>query len=318
VAMPSIGAAGGIFNRGWNITSVEFETDAKSTVTIGVQGVTEVIHNWMSFSDFKLVCLERYYAVNIAEGIENGTVVADPTSAAAGETVTLTVTPADGYELASVSVTGVTSEIAVETAIDEWTGEITFDMPAEAVTVSATFQEAYVKLSDVAVTVDPAFVYDPEFGDQIIATITYNSEIKGSYAESEMLNAQFDYEVKDASGNVVATGTKNPQNVSDDKVTAYIDGLAENTTYTINITGVEVTDFDLATFESVVVFKQVIGLDGNPLATATFTTGLPTGIEAAPAAEDGVKPDGKYLENGKIVIYKNGNKYDASGAPMNK
>jgi hypothetical protein len=44
---------------------------------------------------------------------------------------------------------------------------------------------------------------------------------------------------------------------------------------------------------------------------------VPTGIESTPAA-DGVKPDGKYFENGKIVIYKNGNKYDASGAPMNK
>jgi hypothetical protein len=64
--MPSIGAAGGLFDRGWNISSVEFEVNANSTVTIGVQGVTSVIHNWMSFSDFKLVLIESY-AVKVAK-----------------------------------------------------------------------------------------------------------------------------------------------------------------------------------------------------------------------------------------------------------
>ena len=57
-----IGAAGGIFNRGWNIHNVEFEVKEAGTVEIGVRGITNVVHNWMSFSDFRLVQLEKYVA----------------------------------------------------------------------------------------------------------------------------------------------------------------------------------------------------------------------------------------------------------------
>ncbi len=46
---------GGLFNRGWEQSSVEFELTEDSSVKIGVRGVTTVIHNWMSFSDFRLV-----------------------------------------------------------------------------------------------------------------------------------------------------------------------------------------------------------------------------------------------------------------------
>lgn len=51
----SIGASGGLFDRGWNDTSVEFELTENATINIGVRGVTTVLHNWMSFSDFRLV-----------------------------------------------------------------------------------------------------------------------------------------------------------------------------------------------------------------------------------------------------------------------
>lgn len=247
------------------------------TLRLGVKNTKlPMAARWFVADNFTLTLVEHIvptYAIDVAP-TEHGSLDL-PAQAAAGEEVVINATADEGYELASVIVTGSVSNSVIEVTTDEWTGVQSFVMPAEAVTVSATFQEAYVKLSDYAVTVDPAFVHDPEFGDEIVATITYNSEIVGSYAESFALNAQFDYEIKDAEGNVVTTGTKNPLNVSDNKVTAYIDGLAENTTYTINITGVEVTDFDLATFESVVVFKDVIGLDGNPLATATFTTVKP-------------------------------------------
>ena len=57
--MKTIGSAGGDFNRGWNDAWVLFNvtTDEPSVVTIGVQGVTSEVHNWMSFSDFRLACL---------------------------------------------------------------------------------------------------------------------------------------------------------------------------------------------------------------------------------------------------------------------
>ena len=53
--MAHIGAAGGLFNNGWEQTSLEFELTEKTTVSIGARGATNVIHNWMSFSDFRLV-----------------------------------------------------------------------------------------------------------------------------------------------------------------------------------------------------------------------------------------------------------------------
>ena len=56
--MPALGASGCLFNRGWNDTSLEFEVKEAGTVNIGVQGVADTNHQWMSFSDFRLVQLE--------------------------------------------------------------------------------------------------------------------------------------------------------------------------------------------------------------------------------------------------------------------
>ena len=53
--MAHINATDGLFNRGWEQTSVEFELTEETAVSIGVRGVTNVLHNWMSFSDFRLV-----------------------------------------------------------------------------------------------------------------------------------------------------------------------------------------------------------------------------------------------------------------------
>lgn len=70
------------------------------------------------------------YAITIAE-IENGTVEADKAKAKAGETVTLTITPAEGYILDTVTVTAGEEAITVT--------DNTFVMPAGDVTISATF-----------------------------------------------------------------------------------------------------------------------------------------------------------------------------------
>lgn len=73
------------------------------------------------------------FAITIDENIENGTVEADVESAKAGETVTLTATPADDFEFEAFSVVDADGN-AVEVAEDG-----TFVMPESAVTVSATF-----------------------------------------------------------------------------------------------------------------------------------------------------------------------------------
>lgn len=53
--MPHAGASNGLFNRGWDRSYIVFEVPADTTVTLGVEGATSTVHNWMSFSDFRLV-----------------------------------------------------------------------------------------------------------------------------------------------------------------------------------------------------------------------------------------------------------------------
>ena len=81
----------------------------------------------------KYAVVEKY-AVNIDENIENGTVTADKDEAAEGATITLTVTPDAGYILDALTVSGASGEVEVSE-------DYTFTMPAEAVTVTATFKQ---------------------------------------------------------------------------------------------------------------------------------------------------------------------------------
>lgn len=73
------------------------------------------------------------------EDSEHGTVSADRNSANADTTVTLTVTPDDGYRLDSLTVTQQDGKTI--TLDEEKDGTYTFTMPDSAVTVKATFTE---------------------------------------------------------------------------------------------------------------------------------------------------------------------------------
>ena len=79
-----------------------------------------------------------YYQITL-EDCENGAISADKTSAKAGDTVTLTATPADGYKLSAIYVNGETLE-----------GN-SFEMPEGDVTVSASFEKIVVYY-DITVT----------------------------------------------------------------------------------------------------------------------------------------------------------------------
>ena len=72
------------------------------------------------------------YSINIAPS-DNGSVSANPNSAAAGETVNLTISPSEGYQLDTLSVTA--NGQAVEVTNNR------FKMPAGDVSISATFQK---------------------------------------------------------------------------------------------------------------------------------------------------------------------------------
>ncbi len=82
------------------------------------------------------------YAVKIGT-TENGTVSVDLDKAEEGETVTVTATPDEGYEIGSVSV--MTYDGTAIDVVEGETGVYTFEMPAARVTVTVTFAEAVVE-----------------------------------------------------------------------------------------------------------------------------------------------------------------------------
>jgi hypothetical protein len=51
----AVGASGALYGRGWSDASVEFEMAEAGDIKIGVRGVTSVVHNWMSFTRFRLM-----------------------------------------------------------------------------------------------------------------------------------------------------------------------------------------------------------------------------------------------------------------------
>lgn len=75
------------------------------------------------------------YDVKVATGITNGTITVNPTSAVAGQTVTITATPNTGYKLKAGSITVTKASSGTVTVTNNQ-----FTMPAEAVTVSAEFE----------------------------------------------------------------------------------------------------------------------------------------------------------------------------------
>lgn len=136
-------------DEGYQLKSLFYTEDAGSvTVERHIQGnqFTMPAQDVILVAEFELVS----YAINIPP-TENGTVTANPTQANMGETVTLTVTPNDGYELQSITVTTVDDQdetLAAAprmashnielTKTDELT--YTFVMPASTVNVNATFK----------------------------------------------------------------------------------------------------------------------------------------------------------------------------------
>ncbi len=78
---------------------------------------------------------ETTYSITIADGIINGTVTADKTTAVKGETVTLTISPDDLYELYDLSVK------CGENAVPFYWATTSFVMPDGDVTVNVSFKK---------------------------------------------------------------------------------------------------------------------------------------------------------------------------------
>lgn len=127
------------FEKGLYNNTVEV-TVTDGSLTVGIKKKDHIGADWTVWDNFIITKISNLpapatYAIAIAEGIENGTIVANVETAEEGATVTLTATPAEGYKLEAITVTA--GEASVE--VTEAEGAYTFVMPAAAVTVSATF-----------------------------------------------------------------------------------------------------------------------------------------------------------------------------------
>ena len=99
------------------------------------------------------------YTVSV-EDADNGTVKVSPTRASKGSTVTITVTPDEGYELDKLIVTDKNGDKVKLT--DKGDGKYTFKMPASKITVEATFAEISTEPETPVFTDVPtsAYYYD--------------------------------------------------------------------------------------------------------------------------------------------------------------
>lgn len=172
------------------------------------------------------------YNISISPDIVNGTVTSDKDKASYQETVILTVTPDEGYELATLNVTWI--EGGTQNAIPatpQGNGLYTFEMPAHDVTIMATFtKKAYTITVDEGIehgsVVAPATAF---FGDQVTVTVApvlgYELEtLKATYyqygtSETELDitptgNDSYTFEMPAYNVTIEATFTKKPYNIT--------------------------------------------------------------------------------------------------------
>ena len=92
------------------------------------------------------------------ESAENGEVTSSHKTASKGTTVTLTVTPDEGYELDTLTVTDGSGN---KVSVAEKDGKYTFTMPASKVTVKAAFAEVVTEPENPFVdAADDAYYFD--------------------------------------------------------------------------------------------------------------------------------------------------------------
>lgn len=116
--------------------------DAVKTASASVQDAAGgvIALQASEFSPYIILYKTTKYAISIPEKTPTGgSVSASSETAAKGETVTVTVTPSDGYRIGTVTVTDAAGN-AVALTVGE-NGTYTFQMPGSAVTVAATFAE---------------------------------------------------------------------------------------------------------------------------------------------------------------------------------
>ena len=178
------------------------------------------------------------------------------------------------------------------TVWDNFTLTRTGDVPELAKVENMTITVPEDAVIEEDGTFPAVFGYTATVDESIAAmasgTISYTVTAEGK----EPINGETDFDV-----------AKDARNI-------WIPGLDNNTDYTITINSVSVSYFDFDILDSKVVFEKKF--EAGEL-TATFNSGVPVGINGVAA---GAKANRKVVENGHVVIYKNGVKTMSSGVSI--
>lgn len=125
-------------NSTWtNATASASGTTVSIIPTDGSKEVSAIISATTGHKSIEIIYgqpkIKEKHSVIISSDVKNGTITATPTTAYAGENITLTATPDGGYILSEWNVTTATGNVTVN--------DNAFVMPDEDVTVSAVFTE---------------------------------------------------------------------------------------------------------------------------------------------------------------------------------
>ncbi len=163
------------------------------------------------------------YDVTIA-ATTNGTVTADQTSAVEGATVTLTVTPDEGYQLASLTVTDANDNTVT-------VSENSFIMPAANVKVTTTFEQIPEVTGDRYVLTDLA---DIAADDVVIITMSKDGATYALFSNNGTSSAPTAVAVTVADDAIVTSEENIYWNISnsDGNLTIYVNGSTESWLYT--------------------------------------------------------------------------------------
>lgn len=125
-------------NSTWTNATASVSGQTVSIIpTDGTKEVSAVISATTGHKSIEIIYgqpkIKEKHSVIISSDVKNGTITATPTTAYAGENITLTATPDGGYILSEWNVTTATGNVTVN--------DNAFVMPDEDVTVSAVFTE---------------------------------------------------------------------------------------------------------------------------------------------------------------------------------
>lgn len=181
------GYATDLANSTWtNATASASGTTVSIIPTDGTKEVSAVISATTGHKSIEIIYgqpkIKEKHSVIISSEVKNGTITATPTTAYAGENITLTATPDGGYILSEWNVTTATGTVTVN--------DNAFVMPDEDVTVSATFVEAahvpvYASVAELIAAGKPT-----EDGTKVTVTLT-DEEITGLHKVSKYTNGVF-------------------------------------------------------------------------------------------------------------------------------